>query len=275
MQKHSPETLALFVTKVGSQLYGTATENSDVDFKGFCLPKMEQLLGMDTFEQQEYNNKEPDGPTKMEGQIYSVKKFLHLSVIKGNPTMLEVSFAPEKFWMHSTPLGLDVTAFIRKNSVTKRMFPAYSAYHKAQMHKLMNAERTGKRAVIIEEHGFDVKFMTHAYRLAVQCIHAMKEGVIKPQLEGDELKMALDMRFGKISLQDGMSVLKEVDEKMYEAYKASKIMEEPDYEKCNKFLEEIQKKYICNSKENRGFFSRIFMSKESEKFSNVLPWKPF
>jgi predicted nucleotidyltransferase len=274
MQKQVPETLALFVTKAGSHLYGTATEDSDTDFKGFCFPTKEQLLGLDSFEQQEYNNEEPDGPKKMEGQIYSLKKFLHLSVIKGNPTMLEVSFAPEKFWMHSTEVGIEVTDFIKKNSVTKRMFPAYSAYHKAQMHKLMNAERTGKRVVIIEKYGFDVKFMCHAYRLAIQCIHAMNDGVIKPQLEGDELKMALDMRFGKISLQEGMKVLKEVDAKMYEAYKTSKIKEEPDHKKCNEFLTEIHKKYV-NINKDASFLRKLFMKKEHKKFCEISLWKPF
>lgn len=235
---------ALYVTVVGSTLYGTATPQSDRDFKGFGFPTFEQLVGLDTFEQQSYDNGVEDGPDKMEGQVYALKKFMHMAVVKANPTALEVCFAKPEFHLHSTPFGLEVVDFIQKTSVTKRLFKPYNAYHRAQMRKLQSQNRTGKRQAIVEEFGYDVKFAMHAYRLGCQAATAMSTGRVEPSLEGEELVMANRIRSGEFGLEECLELLQKVDDAMYEAYQKSTIPTEPDYDLINKFLTDAHRRYL-------------------------------
>jgi predicted nucleotidyltransferase len=253
-----PTLQALYVTKVGSTLYGTATPMSDIDFKGFCLPTATQLVGMDTFEQQSYDNQVEDGPDKMEGQVYALKKFMHLAVVKANPTILEVCFADPKFHIHSTPLGLEVADFIQKNAVTKTLFKPYNAYHRAQMRKMQSQERTGKRVAIVEEFGYDVKFAMHAYRLGRQAVLAMSTGKVVPTLVGEDLTMANRIRQGEFSIEECLEILQKVDDDMYAAYQASTIPTSPNYKLCNDYLTDVHKRFLA------GEFD-----------SQIMEWKPW
>lgn len=243
MTKYKP-IQALYVSTVGSKLYGTSTANSDTDIKGFCLPTLQQLVGLETFEQQEYKNDAPDGPLKIEGQIYSLSKFIYLSMIKQNPTMMEVCFAPSKFHLVMTPLGQTVIDFVKKGAVTKRMHGPYSAYHRAQVKKLQSMERTGKRAEDVQTYGYDPKFAMHAYRLGVQAAHAMKTGEVNPCLEGAELTLAKEIREAKYTLSEVLDILTKVDQDMYASYNASTLPVDPDYDAVNKFLTDVTVKFI-------------------------------
>lgn len=234
----------LFVTTVGSHLYRLNTENSDLDFKGFAFPEIDEILGLNSFEQQQYNNNVEDGPEKKEGQIYSVKKFLNLAINKCNPTILEVCFADEKYHMFSTPIGKEICDFIKENGISKQLFKAYSAYHRAQMKKLQSITRTGKRKEIVDEYGYDIKFASHAYRLGVQACYAMKYGEIKPTLDGKELEIAKNFRKGSYSKEEAIKILETVDKNMYNEYTNSDIREKPDFKKSNDYLVNLYKKYI-------------------------------
>ena len=253
----TPTCNALFVTVVGSQLYGFATEKSDIDFKGFCLPSIPQLIGLDSFEQQEYNNEKPDGPEKMEGTIYALARYLHLGIIKCNPTVLEIAFTEPKYWMYKTDLGLEVCQFIKNHGITKRLFKPYNAYHLAQMKKMSNTEKTGKRKELIDEFRYDVKNASHAFRLGRQATLAMQTGKIIPTLTGNDLILGKDIRSGKYCLEEVMEILRKIDKEMYEAYKTSTIKEEPDYHLVNDFLVDIHQKYVKN------------------ELPEIKPWKPW
>lgn len=236
--------LAIFSTITGSRLYGFATEQSDKDFRGFCLPQINQLLGMDTFKQQDYNNNEQDGPTKSEGSIFSLARFIYLGIVKCNPTVLEIAFTEPQFHIVSTPLGLEVCKFVRENSITKRLFKPYNAYHRAQVRKLQSMERTGKRAEIVREFQYDVKFSTHAFRLGRQATVAMLTGKIVPTLTGEDLEISKNMRAGKYTKEEALKLLSDIDAQMYDAYKQSTLPAEPDYHKANEFLIDIHSRYI-------------------------------
>ena len=113
-----------FVTIVGSKLYGISTPSSDTDFKGFGFCEIDEIIGLKTFEQQQYNNHKPDGPEKAEGQVYDIRYYFKLC-LKANPTVIEIAFADSSFWMHSTEIGKEVAEFVRNNMLTQRLFPAY------------------------------------------------------------------------------------------------------------------------------------------------------
>ena len=75
----------IFKTIVGSQAYGTATINSDLDIKGIYIQSLNEILGFNYIEQINVSKDET---------YYEVKRFLELLSV-GNPTMIEMLFMPE------------------------------------------------------------------------------------------------------------------------------------------------------------------------------------
>lgn len=75
----------IFKTIVGSQAYGTATPESDVDYKGVYVQDKELLLGFGYKEQVDKGKDEC---------YYEVKRFIEL-LQSANPTVLEMLFMPQ------------------------------------------------------------------------------------------------------------------------------------------------------------------------------------
>lgn len=90
----------VYLTVHGSQCYGMATENSDIDAKGICIPPEEIENDLfHTFEQAENNIeitkyiehlKNPNNP-KLESVVYSLKKFIKLAAAV-NPNVIELLY---------------------------------------------------------------------------------------------------------------------------------------------------------------------------------------
>lgn len=251
-----------FVTVVGSKLYGIATANSDTDFKGFGFCEADEIIGLKTFEQQEYNNNKPDGPEKSEGVIYDIRRYVHLC-LKANPTVIEIAYADPKFFLHTTPIGLEVVDFVRKTMLSQRLFPAYSAYHRAQMRKLQSMERTGKRAEEIFKFGYDTKFAGHAYRLARQCVIVLTENTLRPTLDPEDAEMCLKIRRGEFSKEEALAILEKVDKDMYSAHKTTTIPTEPNFNKANAFCIDLYLRYLKGEFDSQ--LSPVYHPFESEK----------
>jgi predicted nucleotidyltransferase len=251
----------IFVTIVGSKLYNTATETSDTDFKGICFPEIDEIIGLNHFEQQELKNGISDGPDKSEGVIYSTSRYLNLC-LKGNPTVIEIAFANEKFWLHTTDIGKEICQVVRNNFLTKHLFKPYSAYHTAQIRKLQTQNPIGKRAKIVEEFGYDVKFAMHSFRLAKQCIQIMKTGWLNPSLDGDEKELAIQIRKGKFSKEEVLKILNDLDKEMYDSYKNSNLKQEPNFKSVNEFVKRLNLNYL------NGVYSNQF--KEFVPFKNSI-----
>ena len=89
MKQFNPEDYLLFSCMAGSHLYGTNTQESDLDIRSVCLPPMEILLN--PFE----NFEVKDGFEGEDKAVYNLKKFIDLCS-QANPNLLELLFVPEK-----------------------------------------------------------------------------------------------------------------------------------------------------------------------------------
>lgn len=140
------ENLA-FVTVAGSQAYGMATENSDVDVKGFVLPpqsvredmfhKFEQAENSTQIEEHFSYLKNPSNP-KMESTIYSLEKFLKLAGAV-NPNIIELLWVDDKSIAHISEIGEKVleNRNLFLSSKVKQSFSgyAYSQFYKIERHR--------------------------------------------------------------------------------------------------------------------------------------------
>lgn len=90
--------------RFGSHLYGTATEKSDLDFKGVFLPsKREILLGKipKSLTSNTGNDRSKNSPEDIDEEIYSLHYFIELAC-KGETVALDMLHAPLDFVEHYT-----------------------------------------------------------------------------------------------------------------------------------------------------------------------------
>lgn len=121
----------ILATLSGSHLYGTATENSDVDIRGVCLPPIESVLGLSPFEQ--YKSGETDTV------FYSLRKFARLA-LKANPAILEMLFVPEDAILEIDEYGKRLIEN-RHLFLSTKVVHSYSGYAFSQLKRIEGHRR--------------------------------------------------------------------------------------------------------------------------------------
>lgn len=134
--KHSSipwlEKGTIFLTKHGSQAYGTALPTSDLDVKGVAIPPSEYLLGFHKkFEQAE--SSEPDM------QIYDIRKFFNLAA-DCNPNIIEVLHTDPADWLIRTKWSDDLVAN-KDLFLSKKAKHTFSGYAVAQLKRIKTHRR--------------------------------------------------------------------------------------------------------------------------------------
>lgn len=123
----------IFLTRHGSQAYGTNTPTSDLDVKGIAIPPKEYFLGYShVFEQAEVKG-DPDVV------IYDLRKFMKLAA-DCNPNIIEVLHTDPSDWLLTTPLFEELYEH-RKDFLSKKAKYTFSGYAISQLKRI----RTHKR----------------------------------------------------------------------------------------------------------------------------------
>lgn len=120
----------IFKTIVGSQAYGTATPQSDIDLKGVYMQSTDDLT---TFKYQEQIN-----VTKDEC-YYEVRRFLQL-LQTANPTVLEMLYMPSDCIINSSPQFEEIVKH-RDKFLTKRCKQSFGGYAVQQIKKAKGLDK--------------------------------------------------------------------------------------------------------------------------------------
>jgi uncharacterized protein len=235
----------IYVSIVGSRLYGTNKDDSDYDIKGCAVGEVDEYCGLKSKEQQDYSNGKL-GNENFNGTIYEIRRCFNL-LLKGNPTILEPFCADSKFVIYSTPIGEEVAKFVRENMITKHLFMPFFNYHYSQIKEFTTSTRIGKRKDLFDTYGYDGKFASNAYRLAKQCVMLMREGKLDPTLKGFDKEIVSKMRNYEFTKEECLTYLNNNINEMNDAFSVSTLPEKPDYDKVNGFVTNIVKNYISNS----------------------------
>jgi len=118
----------------GSHAYGTATPESDEDFRGVAIPPKEWFLGFFRKFEQAESKPNPDKPEVPDEVIYDIRKFAALAA-DNNPNVLELLFMPDdcvKLW---TPAWERLVA-VRDAFLSTRVKHSYSGYALAQLKRI-------------------------------------------------------------------------------------------------------------------------------------------
>lgn len=211
----------------GSHSYGTNTPDSDYDYRGVCIPPVENLLGLsDQFEQHETKN--PDEV------IYSLKKFVRLA-LHNNPNILDALFVDDKDIVFINDFGKELRD-LRYSFLSKRVFHTYGGYAHSRLKNLIEKGKNpiGNKKELIEKYGYDTKDASHLIRLMRMCYEILKLGevnVLRPDKE-----FLIEIRNGSYSLEEIQEEYIHLNKLTQEAYTNSKLPESPDYTRINNWL---------------------------------------
>lgn len=126
--------------RVGSNLYGTNTPESDEDFVGIFVPSTEYLLGLKRIEEVDLGVKSKDSVGKntsdaVDFKVYSLEKFARLA-LENNPNILEILFVDIKNILFMNDVGKELL-IMRNEFLSKHIKNRFLGYAFAQKHKMI------------------------------------------------------------------------------------------------------------------------------------------
>ncbi len=223
-----------YETIMGSVAYGVSADTSDIDVWGIALPPKEmvfphltgEIAGFGTqikrFESwQEHHVKALD--KEWDFQTFGIVKFFQLAM-ENNPNVIDALFTPRRCVLSSTAVG----EYIREN---RRDFLHKGAWHKfkgyaySQLNKIRTKSPSGKRADLVEQHGYDVKFAYHVVRLLLEVEQILVDGDLDLERDREQLK---EIRRGTWSLERLESWAQEKEKQLEALYHSSTLPYAPD-----------------------------------------------
>lgn len=231
-----------YETMMGSIAYGVSDDSSDVDIYGFCIPPKDvvfpHLAGkipgfgkaykrFDQFQQHHISH----GDDEYDISIYNIVRYFQLCM-ENNPNMVDSLFTPERCVLHCSAIGVMVRER-RKEFLHKGCWAKYKGYAHAQLHKMRGQKREGKRKVLFEKFGFDVKFAYHVVRLMYEAEMILVEGDLDLTRHRAHLK---SIRRGESSQEDIFDWFESKEKALEKAYETSTLPWGPDEDKIKNLL---------------------------------------
>ncbi len=144
----------IFLTKFGSEIYGTNTPSSDTDIKGIFLPEAKEILLQRApgaiNKSTKTNNAAKNTSEDIDTEYYSLHKYMNL-LLDANTPILDMLFAPEKFWIKDQ-METDVWSeiqFHRKSFLHKNISPFVSyCRHQAAKYGVKGTRVASLRVVL-------------------------------------------------------------------------------------------------------------------------------
>jgi hypothetical protein len=203
-------------TVVGSGVHGIAIEGTDDhDEMGVFVEPPGTVLGLGQPVDHYVFRTQPEGARSGPGDtdlvLYSLRKYLRLAT-KGNPTALLPLYAPATAVLVSSPLGDELRALAPK-VLSQAAVHRFLGYLESQRERLLGRGRRNRvpnRPELVERFGYDVKYASHALRLAYQGLEIVRGGVLTLPMPERQRERVLRVKRGDVPrLAD---VLREIDE---------------------------------------------------------------
>ena len=180
-----------YLTLMGSIAYGTENASSDWDVYGWCFePKTlifphlaghiigfgKQIKRFEQYQQHHIIDKSAKSGKGIEYDItvYGVVKYFQL-VMQNNPNMLDSLFTPRRVVLTSTKIS-ELVRDNKKLFLSLKVKHTFSGYAYAQLNKMQNKKKEGKRSISISKYGYDVKFAYHLVRLLLEVEEILSTG---------------------------------------------------------------------------------------------------
>lgn len=242
------ENSVCYETIMGSIAYATNVDTSDFDIYGVCIPPKNtifphlegHILGFGKsppkFENwQRHHIQDPDAGggkgRSYDLNFYSIIHYFQLCM-DCNPNMIDSLFTPRRCVLYTNSIG----ELIREN---RKLFLHKGAWHRfkgfsySQMHKMQSMDRTSKRAEIVKEFGYDVKFASHTVRLMNEIEQILVEGDLDLERNSEQLR---SIRRGEWTIQQIKTYFNDKEKQLEELYLKSELPKFPNEDKIKKVL---------------------------------------
>ena len=189
---------------VGSGVHGIAIEGTDDhDEMGVYIEPPKCVVGLAPAAEHYISRTQPEGVRSGPGDtdlvMYSLRKYLRLAV-KGNPTALLPLYAPSTALLTVTNLGDELRelapAFPSRQAVER-----FLGYMHSQHERMLGGgkrNRVPNRPELIERYGWDVKYGSHALRLAYQGRELAVEGQLTLPMRDNARSLVLAVKGGHV-----------------------------------------------------------------------------
>lgn len=144
----------VFKTTFGSHLYGTNTKDSDTDFKAVFMASMEEIILKEDRSTIQENTKSGNthgvrnSKDDIDCEYIELRKFIK-DAQDGQTYALDMLFAPESFWVESSPIWRDIISN-RKKLLSKDVKPMLG-YCRSQAGKYgLKGSRLGELTRVID-----------------------------------------------------------------------------------------------------------------------------
>ncbi len=255
-------------TVVGSGVHGIAIEGTDDhDEMGIYIESERAVLGLAQYwsgtkakkridmlihdRRGDYTARtQPEGARSGSGDtdlvLYCLKKYLRLAVV-GNPTALLPMYAPEESVIVCHTAGSELRemrdAFLSEYSVHR-----FLGYLQAQHERMLGSgkrNRVPKRPELEAEFGWDVKYGSHALRLAYQGLEIASEGTLTLPLDSYPREIVLAVKCGAISKEETSARIIAIRDQIQHLLNENKaaVPEFPDVHKIESWMIMAQKRY--------------------------------
>ncbi len=225
---------------VGSQAYGTNTQDSDVDIMGVYLADRNYYLGVynvgDDFFETKIPYHYPFVVLKDPAKYYELKKFVKLC-LDFNPNVIPFLFL--KNFCFFDPIVGELYNH-RNKFLSNKVYKTFIGYAIGQ-EKRMLGETTGqlgdKRKNLINQFGYDTKYAMHTVRLlkmAIEILTTKKVNVFR-----EDASELLNIRNGNVPLNILQDYIKHLKQLAEESYKKTDLPDSPNYDFINNLVVKI------------------------------------
>ena len=190
-------------TLVGSEVHGLALPGAaDRDEMGIYVESPATVLGIGPPAEHYVARTRPEGVRSAPGDTdlvsYSLRKYLRLAA-KGNPTVLLPLFAPDWAVLVSTPLGVGLRA-LAPALLSQESVRRFLGYLDAQHRRLLGEDRrhVPHRPELVARFGYDVKYASHALRLAYQGLELVEQARLTLPMPEPERERVLAVKSGRV-----------------------------------------------------------------------------
>jgi hypothetical protein len=212
---------------IGSQAYGLADAESDVDRRGIYLPTAYLHWSLYGVPGQLENHATQEA-------YWELQKFLILA-LKANPNVLECLYTPlvEK----ATPLAEELLG-MKSLFLSRLVYQTYNGYVMSQFKKM--------QADIRNQGQVKWKHVMHLLRLLLSGIEVLRHGYVPVRVD-EHREQLLAIRRGEVGWDETEKWRLALHRQFDLALSETKLPERPDYERANEFLVNARRRAVTEN----------------------------
>lgn len=203
-------------TVVGSGVHGIAIAGTDDhDEMGVYVEPPQHVVGLYRPATHYVWRSQPEGARSGPGDtdlvMYSLRRYLRLAT-GGNPTVLLPLYAPADAVLVCHPLGRQLRD-LAGTVLSQQAVHRFLGYMNGQRDRLLGRGRRGRvpnRPELVARFGYDVKYASHALRLAYQGLEIVRDGRLTLPMPVPERERVLRVKRGEV--RELTMVLAEIDQ---------------------------------------------------------------